>query len=185
MSRLNSRLALVLALGVIVGCKQSRSSAASGADSANASSADASDSEDAAPLDCVKVYSPADVAAILKAPAKVGAYTPRPGSCTFETANGGGSVMVVTGTDFTSEMTWRDVTSSAHRSKYVSLPGVGDEAYRSVSDGSEVYARKGKMYCSVLLDGISTGVAADFTSERGEALSKKMGAICSKAFAAG
>lgn len=180
-------MALACALCAAIACSKAHTASAStgGADSGAAVASDESDTVDAVPLDCSKVFTPADVAGILKAPAKVTNYTLRTRPCSFDTANEGGSINVYSGSDITNQLTWNDVSKSVNRAKYVPLAGVGDEALRNASDGTEVFARKGSVYCSVVLFGIGqSGTSGDFTATRGEELSKKMGALCSKIFAA-
>ena len=183
MSQLRTKLAIgvALAIGVMLACSQSRAGTHATADSGNAAAADDGDGSGDSTLDC-KIYSPADVAGILTQPAKVSTYTLRSGSCSFDTPNDGGSVKVYTGTGFNDEMPWDDVTKSPHRTSFVALPGVGDEAYRGITDESQFFSRKGKLYCAVVLMGF-TNTPKEFTADRGEALGKKVGALCNKAFA--
>lgn len=180
-------LALACTLGAVVACSQSsaKSASASTPDSSAASAADASDDAPQSTLDCTKVFVSADAVGILNDPAKVSNYTPRPGSCRFDTAKESGSITVYGGSDMTSEMTWNDVTKSVDSLKYVALPGVGDRAVRKASDGTEIDSKKGKVYCSILLSGIGQyGTNGEFTKSRGEELAKKLGALCNKYFAA-
>ena len=108
----------------MVACKKSHADAASsaGADTTSSASHSSDDSDDAKdpPLDCNKVFSPADAAGILSKSATVSAYTPRPRSCRIEVPNGGG-MNIYTGSDFTSEMSWNDVTKSVDSLKYTAL----------------------------------------------------------------
>mgnify|MGYP001601872984 CR=1 FL=1 len=175
-------ITIACAVAAIAACSKSGRAASAGtntAESATTSSAVDTGSDEGAPIECSKIFAPADVAGILKVPATVSNYPYRTGSCTFEAANGGGSVRLYSGTDITNELTWNDVSKSVHRSKFVPLPGVGDEALRLASTGTEVYARKGKLYCAVLL--IDAGQSG--TPTQGEELSKKMGALCTRIFA--
>jgi hypothetical protein len=187
MLQLNTKLvgASICVLAALLACSKSRADTHATSDSGNAVASDDADSPVDTTLDCARIYSPADVAGILNAPAKVSRFTLRSGSCSFDTANDGGSVKVYTGSGFNDEMPWNDVTKSPHRAQYVALPGVGDEAYRSIKDGTEMFSRKGKRYCTVVLMGIYQGgpYTADFTADRDEALAKKTGALCNKAFA--
>ncbi|MGH8213054.1 MAG: hypothetical protein ACREPP_07515, partial [Rhodanobacteraceae bacterium] len=62
--------------------------------------------------------------------------------------------------------------------------GIGDTAMRNAS-GSKLAARKGDMYCGVEVLGYYSGpMDGTITSDRGEALAKKFGALCNKLFAA-
>jgi hypothetical protein len=183
MSQLNTKLSIGIAcaMGALLACSQSRASTHGTADSGNAVAADDADGGDST-LDC-KIYSPADVAGILNQPAKVSTYTLRSGSCAFDAPNDGASVKVYTGSGFNDEMPWDEVTKSPnHATRFVALPGVGDEAYRGIADESQFFSRKGKLYCAVVLMGL-INEPKDFTADRGEALAKKEGTLCNKAFA--
>ena len=151
------------------------------ADSTSRSSSDAAASDDDAAIDCARVFSPSDVAGLMSAPAKVSKNEPRNGSCTFD--NGHSSLIIYTGGSFTSEMTWNDVMGP-NRAKYVALPGVGDQALRKADDGTNIYSRKGKIYCSVGLPSDADSHGRDYTKTRGEALSKQLGVLCNKFLAA-
>ena len=146
------------------------------------SASDTSASDEDAAIDCTRIFSPGDVAGLMAAPATVSQNTVRSGSCVFD--NGHSSLIVYTGGSFTSEMTWNDVAGPS-RAKYVALPGVGDEALRKADDGTAIYSRKGKIYCSVELPSDADSYGRDYTRTRGEALSKQLGALCNKVFAAG
>ena len=180
MLQLNTKLvgASLCALAVLLACSKSRASTHAAAVTGNAVAGDDAGGPVDTTLDCARVFSPGDVAGILTEPATISTYTLRSGSCSFEAAKDAGTVRIYSGTDFTNELTWNDVTKSVHRTKYAALPGVGDEAYRNIVDGTELFARKGKFYCTVLLIGVKTPASA-----RGEPLSRKMGALCSKVFA--
>jgi hypothetical protein len=53
------------------------------------------------------------------------------------------------------------------------------------SNGTEVLAKQGKLYCTVELMGINeSGTEGDFTKSRGDELAQKLGALCKKYFAA-
>jgi hypothetical protein len=180
-------LALACTLGAAVACSQSgaKSASAGTSDSSAASAADASDDAPPSTLDCAKVFVSADAVGILNDPAKVSAYPSAPGWCIFETARESGAIKISGGSDFSSEMSWNDVTKSRDSLKYTALPGVGDRAVRKASDGTEILAKKGKVYCAVELPGIGQPDSGkDFTKSRGEELSKKLGALCNKYFAA-
>ncbi len=166
-------LLLACTFGAIAACAPS---------AAHAQSSKADD--DGPPIDCKKVFAPADAVGILNDPAIVGTYPYRSGSCTFSTAKDGGSIIVYGGPDMTSEMTWNDVTASSDKVKYTALSGVGDQAVRKAKDGAEIESKKGRIYCTVVLPGFAqSGTDKDFTSARGEALAKRLGALCNKYFA--
>lgn len=179
---------LACALGAASACAKTKAESLKNDTSAVAAGADASDASDAdaqPPVDCSKIYTAADAVGILNLPAKVSNYTIRSGSCSFETANDGGSIKVYAGPDETSEMSWNDVTQSVDSLKYAPLSGVGERAVQLKSKGTEILAKKGKVYCAVELIGIGqSGSESDFTKSRGEELAKKLGALCNKYFAA-
>ncbi len=181
----SQQIACAFALCALAAFSQSATGAAPdhGADAAPAvgPASNTAQSDDDAAIDCAKVFSPGDVAGLMHAPAKVSQNEPRHGSCRFD--NGHSSLIVYTGGSFTSQMTWNDVTGP-HRAKYVALPGVGDEALRKSDDGTEVFSRKGRIYCSVSLPSDANSYGRDYTKTRGEALSKQLGALCNKFFAA-
>ncbi|MEO8879660.1 MAG: hypothetical protein ABI446_04635 [Gemmatimonadaceae bacterium] len=182
------KLALIgalCALSVVAACSKSQAASAASKDPAATPAADASSSDDDSkaddpPLDCQKIFTPADAAGILIKPATVGSYDPFPRSCIFDVP--GAEFRVHTGTDFTSEMGWNEMSNSANSSKYTPLPNVGDRAFYRIDNSLEFMSKKGKMYCSVQGSAFSTG---DFTSDRGAALATKVGALCTKMFAAG
>ena len=83
------------------------------------------------------------------------------------------------GSDQDSRPVWEVVISSVDRAKDVDQAGAGDRAVRKASDGTEVFSKKGNVYCSVEVLGINRpGNDSDFTKTRGEELSKKLGALC-------
>lgn len=178
-------LALACAVVVSSECSKSNAGRASGrADTSSASpSADDADGDAQATIDCAKIYTAGDAAGILHDPATVSDDKLWPGSCSFNTAKDGESIKVRPG--FTIEMSWNDVTQSRDSLKYAPLSGVGERAVRKASDGTEVIAKKGKLFCAVQLSGIDQPTtASDFTKSRGEELAKKLGSLCNKYFAA-
>lgn len=182
------KLALIgalCALSVTAACSKSQAGSAASKDPAATPAADASSSDDDSktddpPLDCNKIFTPADAAGILTKPATVEAYAPFPRSCMIQLPSGS-EFRVHTGTDFTSEMGWNELSNSANSSKYTPLPNVGDRAFYRIDNSFELMSKKGKMYCSVISSAFSTG---DFTADRGAALATKFGALCTKMFAA-
>ncbi|MEO8336716.1 MAG: hypothetical protein ABI664_17165 [bacterium] len=175
---------LTCVIVTLVACTKSRADASPATGAADSSSAsnssdDSGDSKDP-PIDCNKIFTPADAAGILTKPATVGSYAPFPRSCIFEVP--GAEFRVHTGTDFTSEMGWNEMSNSANSSKYKPLPNVGDRAFYRIDNSFELMSKKGKMYCSAIGSAFSTG---DFTPDRGAALATKVGALCTKMFAAG
>ena len=179
-------IALACAFGAASACAKSKAESSRNDTSVAAPGADASDASDEdsqAPVDCSKIYTSADAVGILNLPAKVSNDTLWPGSCTFDTANEGGSIKVRPGASI--EMAWDDVTKSRDSVKYAPLAGIGERAVRLASNGTEILAKKGKVYCAVELLGIGqSGTESDFTKTRGEELAKKLGALCGKYFAA-
>jgi hypothetical protein len=178
-------LALACAIGAASACSKSNAAQASGrADTTAASaSADDGDGNAQATIACTKVYTAADVAGILNDPATVSEDKLWPGSCSFDTAKYGESIKVRPGS--TIEMSWNDVTQSRDSLRYAPLPGVGERAVRKASDGTEVLAKKGKLYCAIELSGVDQpNTSSDFTKSRGEELAKRLGSLCNKYFAA-
>jgi hypothetical protein len=159
-------------------CSQSASDSAttSGANAVPTSApADDSATSNAAPLDCNKIFTSADAAGILDAPIKL-SRNPMSNGCTFE--NDRVAIQVSSGGDFTSEMSWKDVTASPDRANFVDLPGVGDQARRRASNGYEVLSKKGRLYCFASRSSNTTANIG------GEELAKRLGALCNKVFTA-
>ena len=73
-------------------------------------------------------------------------------------------------TDPGDDTAWQVATTYSHVD--VPLAGVGDLARRN-ADGTALAARKGDMYCNIQ-------VVTSTAGERGDALARKLGALCSK-----
>lgn len=186
---IREKLVLIAALGAltaVLACSKSQAASGAKKDSTAASAADATTSDDDSgpqdpPIDCSKIFTPSDAAGILTKPATVEAYTPFPRSCMLKTSNGG-EFRVHTGTDFTTEMGWNEMSNAGNSAKYTALPNVGDRAYYRIQGSAELVSKKGKMYCAISSSDFSN--TGDFTSDRGAALAAKLGALCTKMFAA-
>ncbi len=174
------------ALSAALACSKSQAAAGASKNSAATTTADAASSDDDSktndpPLDCNKAFVPGDAAGILTKPATVSAYTYRPRSCNIEIPDGG-SIKIYTGSDFTSEMSWNDVTGNSHPGKYTEFPGVGDRALYKTDDGTQFFSKKGKIWCTATLMG-ENSVPGDFVHLSSAALAAKLGALCTKVFA--
>jgi len=184
MSRSTTRLAVIVwTLCATSACSKPRAETASAA-SAERSDASASAGADTAAvaLDCGKVFSPDDAAGLLKAPVTV-SKIPGGDWCSFGN-DALSNITVRTGSDEDTEMMWDDATVSTNRTKFVALPGVGDQAVFKAgtrAEDPEVASKKGKVYCIVSIDG---GAADGFKRLGGEELAKRLGALCNKVFAA-
>lgn len=180
MLRWTKRLAAIAcALGAASACtSRTKADATVSADTASAAVSDGGDTSLAAPLDCNKVFSPADAAGLLKAPVTLTAIDQTSGWCNF-TNEAVSDITVRTGSNEDMEAMWNAATVSSDRVKYVPLPGVGDQAVRKASDGAEVDSRSGKLYCVVSIAGID-----DYKRLSAEELAKRLGALCAKVFAA-
>jgi len=122
-------IALACAFGAASACAKSKAESSrsdTSVASPGADASDASDEDSQAPVDCSKIYTSADAVGILNLPAKVSNDTLWPGSCTFDTANEGGSIKVRPGASI--EMAWDDVTKSRDSVKYAPLAGIGERA---------------------------------------------------------
>ncbi|MEO8336718.1 MAG: hypothetical protein ABI664_17175 [bacterium] len=188
------KLALIgalCALSVVAACSKSQAASAASKDPAATPAADASSSDDDSktddpPLDCNKIFTPADAAGILMKPATVTSYASDPRDCIFKAPES--NIRVHTGTDVTSEAGWNEMSNGANSSKYTPLPNVGDKAFYKIDTSVELMSKKGKLYCYVMGTVFSTGdftTPGYFTSDRGVALATKFGALCTKMFAAG
>lgn len=168
-------IAMAWLLCATAACSQSAKKPAStgGTDSATGSApADPNTQGNAATVDCSKVFAPSDVAGILAAPIQIGPDGAYAVGCSFEGAGASVAVRV----DPSIEMPWNSVTAS---SDFVDLPGVGDHARRRASNGREVLSKKGDLYCGATFSMQSTD-----TKLSAEELSKRLGALCNKLFAA-
>ena len=132
-----------------------------------------SDDDDDAPIthiDCGKIFSPADVAGILKGNVTISVYTMRDNACHFESAEGG-TFNLYSGKGFTEQIEWKDGLANRN-GDYKPLTGVGDQAfYRN----GELQSRKGDYYCAISGSGGKPPT---------EAVARQLGALCNKIFAA-
>lgn len=133
-----------------------------------------------APIDCRKVFAPGDAAGLLTPPVDVSAIGEGTGWCGL-TSGTGRMITVRTGSSDEMAAIFNTATLSTDRTKYVPLPGVGDQAVRKSSDGSVIAARKGKLYCSVSVAG---GTDYDVPRGSAEEIGTKLGALCTKVFSA-
>ncbi len=183
-SRITRWAAIVWALCATSACSNSRANAApaAGADP-GAASAPASADTGTVALDCGRVFSPGDVAGLVKAPVTVGQVPGSASWCHFgndEVAD----ITVRIGSSEDDEAMWDDATVSSNRARFVAFPGVGDQAVFKAgnrAEDPELASRKGRLYCSVSIDG---GSDNSYKTLSGEDLAKRLGALCNKAFAA-
>lgn len=166
-------------------CSKARADTASAAtsDPAGASASPGADTV-AIAVDCSKVFSPNDLAGLLKGPVTTHARSGSPAWCDFgndELAD----VNVSIGGDETSEQVeWNDATGGPDRPKFVALPAVGDQAmYKAGTSATnpEVASKKGTFYC---LATIGAGNDNTYKSLGAGELAKRLGALCNKMFAA-
>lgn len=179
----------LMALGCVictVACSKSSAASTSTHDAgpATASTTDAGNGATASVIDCKKVFTPSDVAGIFVAPATVSADTMFfCGGCEFETAKGAGIDVSVSGGD-DAQITWHDVSATSDSKHYTAISGFGDAAYwRDANASAWFYAKKGNAYCQLQLS-IPGGAEQTTASIHGVELAKRLGALCTKAFAA-
>lgn len=185
--RLQSRLLALACAMCAAACSKSSAASAPANDAGPAASSTAGGNAAASTraIDCTKVFSPSDVAGIFVAPATVSTDTTfYKGACLFDTPKGA-NINVSVGSDESARYYWRDVTATSDSRHYTALSGVGDEArwWEAGSATAYVYARKGDRYCRVEL-GIPGSAEQTTPSVHGIELAKKLGALCTKAFAA-
>lgn len=171
---------IVCGMCVAIACSQSRIQAASVAsgEPADAIASSSADTTVAVPIDCNKVFSPSDAAGLLDPPVKLSAIGEGTGWCDFGNEKLG-DITVRTGSGQEDKQLFEEATVSTDRVNFVPLPGVGDQAVRRASDGSEIASKKGNMYCSVSILGDAPGKRLG-----GEELAKRLGALCNKVFSA-
>ncbi|HWF86759.1 MAG TPA: hypothetical protein VG222_17995 [Vicinamibacterales bacterium] len=122
----------------------------------------------------------ADVAGILTAPAtrKPGAD---PASCMYQTQTKANVTINVAKGD---EVKGAWTLATTYNATKNPLASVGDEALYN-PQGTTLIARKGETSCRVDAVGYDNANAMDdITKDRGEALARKLGALCNKLFAA-
>jgi len=132
-----------------------------------------------APSDPCDVITAADVSGILTAPAtrKPGAT---PGSCMYQTRSRANvTISVARGND--AKGAW--MLATTYNATKQPLSGVAEEALYA-PDGTTLIARKGDTSCRVDVVGYDNSAAmGDITKDRGEALARKLGALCKKLLA--
>ena len=128
------------------------------------------------------VITTADVASLFTAPAKArssAALSPEYKNCQYATKSGDIVDVVVSQLGPGNDMAWKTATTYSHID--VPLAGIGDAAMRS-NNGTKLAARKGNMFCGMQLSGYDSPDST-VTADRGEALARKLGALCNKVFA--
>ena len=172
---------LLLAVCVASGCSQSSTPAApsstadTNAPSGPGNNRASGSAKAAVPVDCNKVFSPADVADILPGVVTVSAYAEGDNACVFKFADS--SQVQVSGDGDMEKALWTDPEVNQRDKYYKRISGLGDEAFFKASDGAQVYVKKGDHYCGVL-------AAINQTTLTGEPLARRIGALCDKYFAA-
>jgi len=168
-------LALSCALCALAACSPGTAPALSGAAASPASTPAAQTSGGTGghntsrnPCD---VITAANVAGTLTGPLKRDSY-PGMTECQYETQSAHMSIIAM---PLDNEMAWQVATTYSHIT--IPVAGVGDTALRS-ADGATLVARKGSTYCRIELVGGAAG------NDRGEPLARKLGALCTKLFAA-
>lgn len=160
----------MVALCFLGGCSQGASStqAAATTDPATIPEAQtaAGTGGDSASRNPCYVITAADMAGILTAPAK-NEPSPDPIQCQYATPSAYVSILA-------------QPIGPATTYSHVDVPvtGIGDTAFRN-ANGTTLAARKGGMYCRIGVVGGET-----VTTDRGEALARKLGALCAKIFVA-
>ena len=130
----------------------------------------------AVPINCNKMFAPADVAGIFPTTVTVSAYTERDNACVLKSADG--SVAQVSADDNMESALWTDPELNQRDKLYKHMSGLGDEAFFKPSDdGAQVFIRKGDRYC-----GVVAGI--NHPKVTGEMLTRKLGELCNKFFAA-
>ncbi|HWG09937.1 MAG TPA: hypothetical protein VN693_00350 [Rhodanobacteraceae bacterium] len=173
----------LVALCALGACSQSAVPSQTGTTmSAASAAAPTSDSGNKASGNPCDVITAADVAGILVTPAtrKDG---PNPGACMYETATKGQVTINVAQGD-SANFWWSLATTS--QGANIPLAGVGDKAlYNAFAGGRPLIVRKSDMTCFVDVVGYDNSNAMDsITRDRGETLARKLGALCTKIFAA-
>ena len=168
-------------LFLLAACSQGASTAPSGAGANAASTAAGQTSATAAgnapgnPCDVITV---ADVAGIFTAPAHRRLDYWGKDKCIYNSGSGA-ALTIGTLKDDDRKSAW-----DIYRKLMVPLAGLGDDALQN-PDGATIMAAKGDIDCTAELRGIGDSSAeATITTDRGESLAKKLGALCNKVFAA-
>lgn len=167
-----SRLLLLISLCLLAACSKGASTAQAAGASTTLNAA-AHGNASANPCD---VITAADVASILTAPA-----TRKPGvdsvQCMYQTqSHATVTISVEKGDD--EKGAW--MLATTYNATKNPLAGVGDEALYN-PEGAILIARKGDTSCRVDVVGYDNANAMDdITKDRGEALARKLGALCNK-----
>jgi len=105
-----------------------------------------------------------------------------PGACKYQTQSSAYvSINVAQGDG--AKFWWTLATTS--QGANTPLVGVGDKAlYNAFAGGRPLIASKGDTTCFVDVMGINSEAEVDITKDRGETLARKLGALCTKIFAA-
>lgn len=172
-------LACLIGFACLAGCSQSSATpgVAAHADIASpinhSGPAQPGDDDDNPPvthIDCGRIFSPADVAGILKGKVTISVYDMRDNACEFESADGE-SFTLYSGSDFTDEIAFKQAVANRN-GEYKALAGVGDQAF--YRGNREFMSRKGNYYCAISGSGGNPPSVA---------LARKLGALCNKIFA--
>lgn len=173
-------LACMIGLTCLVGCSQTFASPGAATRAGMASPVDHSspaqpgDDDDDAPIthiDCARIFSPADVAGVLKGAVTISVYPMRDNACHFESADGG-TFNLYSGNGFTDQIEFKEAVANRN-GEYRTLAGVGDQAF--YRGNRELMSKKGDYYCAISGSG---------NNPPSEALAHKLGALCNKIFAA-
>jgi hypothetical protein len=170
-------LLVAIALSLLTACSQGASTPKTAA-AATTKTSVAADGD--APTNPCDVITAADVAGILTAPStrKSGLTS---ASCMYQTQSRANVTIGVARGDEEKGAWMLATTYNATKNP---LAGVGDEALYN-PDGTTLIARKGDTSCRVDVVGYDNASAMDdITKDRGEALARKLGALCNKLFAA-
>ena len=126
-----------------------------------------------------RVITAADVAGILLTPA-TSRPGPTSGTCMYQTATRANvTIGVAQGNE--AKGAWMFATTYSGTEKAIS--GIGDQALFRV-DGTTLIARRGDRSCRVDVVGYDNSEAMNsITKDRGPALARKLGALCTKLFA--
>ncbi len=104
-----------------------------------------------------------------------------PASCVYR-ARSGADITISAARGDAAKGAWS--LAKTYSGTLVPLAGVGDEALWA-HEGTILIARKGDLSCRVDVLGYDNADAMDdITKARGEALARKLGALCTKVFAA-
>jgi hypothetical protein len=177
------KLLISITFCLLAACSQGASTAQTpaGANTTPTGAAQRSAAADGnAPANPCDVITAADVAGILTAPAtrKPGAD---PASCMYQTQTKANVTINVAKGD---EVKGAWTLATTYNATKNPLASVGDEALYN-PQGTTLIARKGETSCRVDAVGYDNANAMDdITKDRGEALARKLGALCNKLFAA-